>query len=328
MRHKRAIQISSGGLLSTVQDLGRSGVAWMGVSPSGAADWFSARSANRLVGNDDGAALIETTMNGISFVVESATRIAVTGAKSSISIDSGTRAMWRAHDVRDGETVVIGPAERGMRAYVAFHGGIDVPQALGSASTDVSAEFGGLGGRRLASGDELHLKPAEATGSLLALDPAEIPLWSSSASLSVLAGPHALRVGVHALHALCEGEYRVSATSSRQALRLEGQPLEIVGGTDIISEGVNAGCVQVTNDGLPVLLLSEHQTTGGYAVALCVCTADVPQAAQLSPGARIRFVRASYGEATAALDAMTRKLDQIAPLEATAKLGDGFFEGV
>ena len=331
---KREVRVIEGGILSTVQDLGRTGIGWMGVSPAGAADWFSARVANRLVGNDDNAALIETTMTGISFTADCATRIAVTGAQGPLTIGGVARQLWRAHDVREGESVVVGAAKRGLRAYVAFARGIDVPSALGSSSTDVGSGFGGLHGRRLKSGDILHLVPLaedddlpRRPNPLLALDPSAIPEWNRPATLSVLEGPHALRVGVHAVKTLCERDYRVSPASSRQALRLEGEPLDIVGGTDVISEGICAGCVQVTSSGLPVLFLSEHQTTGGNAVALCVVAANQPHAAQLLPGDHVRFARTTLADAAGARDVIARRLSSIAPVAQIAPLGGGFFEG-
>jgi len=327
--HARWLRVADAGLLSTVQDRGRRHAGSMGVSPSGALDWFSASAANRLVGNPAAAALIETTLAGIALSFESDARVAVTGAQAIVSIGGLARDVWRSNDVRAGETLVIGPATRGARSYVAVDGGIQVPRVLESASTDVGAGFGGFRGRRFEAGDRIELAPGAGRDPAiphLALRPSDIPLWSSRTTLAALLGPHAEALSARAMALLCEREFRVTHASNRQAIRFEGQPLDAAP-ADVVSCGVCAGCVQITSDGLPLALLAEHQTTGGYAVALCVTTAELPRAAQLRPGDSVHFVRSTHADARASLDALARRLRQVVETTDAAALAAGFFEG-
>jgi UPF0271 protein len=145
--------------------------------------------------------------------------------------------------------------------------------------------------------------------------------------LRVIPGPHADHFGADALERLCMRTFTASIRSTRQGMRLEGEPLALERPTDIASAGTSAGCVQIASDGLPVLLLAEHQTTGGYACALCVITADLPRAGQLRPGDLVRFELVTLTDASYALDLTARRLrgESIQP---TAKLAEGFFEGV
>jgi antagonist of KipI len=313
-----AIEIVNPGLLSSVQDQGRRDVGRLGVSPCGAADWLSARCANRLVANPPGAALIETTMTGISFKALTDTLVAVTGADAQLSVSGVAAPLWCSIPVPAGSEVSVGAAERGLRSYVAFHGGIDVPLMLGSASTDLTAGFGGIG-RALARGDLLALKtleqPARFGGRAIAS--ARCPRWHEPATLRVLPGPHAKRLTPSDRSALCSQTYRVSTRTNRQGARLEGRSLAARDGFDVVSCGVSAGCVQVSSDGLPIVLLADHQTTGGYAVPLTVVTADLPDAAQLRPGDELRFSLIAFATASAALTekmrALTEALDEPNP---------------
>lgn len=303
------MEIVDPGLLASVQDLGRRHVGALGVSPSGAADWLSARCANRLIGNPRDAALLETTMTGILFVPRQTTMIAVTGAHARVNIAGADRPLWQSLRVQGGVEVKVGPAERGLRSYVAFHGGIDVPLVLCSASTDVAAGFGGLG-RPLAAGDVLSLASVEREldDDEKAIPPSSRPFWRQPSVLRVLPGPHRDRCSAHETQTLCAQEYRVSARSNRQGIRLEGTALPSNNSFDVLSSGVCAGCVQITSEGLPIVLLAEHQTTGGYAVPFVVITADLPDAAQLRPGDRVRFMPVTRADAANALTEKTHAL--------------------
>ena len=325
------------GLLSTVQDLGRRGVGDLGVSPSGAVDWYAARAANRLVGNDDDAPLVETTLTGATFVASGDATFAVTGALAPISVGGAPRHGWRSSHARGGHRITIGPAERGVRSYLAVRGGFEVPRVLGSCATDL---VGGFGGRVLAPGDALPIHGAsESDGArgdlvevLLGYSADAIPLHRTPIVLRVLPGPDAARLGREAMDKLLAGTYRASPRSSRQGLRLDGEPVAAISAAEGVSAGVCAGCVQVSADGLPTVLLAEHQTTGGYPVALCVAHADVPAAGQVRPGDEVVFTRV---DARAAHDALARSLAllrSLAPIGAqpeadTTRLGRGFFEG-
>ncbi len=306
------IEILDPGLLSTVQDRGRSAVGELGVSPSGFADWLSARVANRVVGNPQGAALIEATMTGISFKALCTLRIAVTGAVAQLVVSGGSKPLWQSVRVRSGSEVKISVAERGLRSYIAFYGGIDVPPILGSASTDMTAGFGGPSGGALVRGAVLSLRPIEGEipDEDRVIPPTARPYWRQPATLGVLLGPHAKRFSLDDLAFLQKQTYRVSPRSNRQGARLDGRPLASRDGFDVLSAGVCGGCVQLTSEGLPIILLSEHQTTGGYAVPFTVITADLPDAAQLRPGDEVRFRLVTLAEAAVALSEKMQALTE------------------
>jgi biotin-dependent carboxylase-like uncharacterized protein len=322
----KGLRIVEPGALSSVQDCGRRGCAHLGVSPSGVADWFSARAANRLVGNHESAAVIEATLSGIKLTAEAGGLIAITGANGALQIDGGEAALWQAHEVSKGAQITIGAPRRGLRSYVAIAGGFAVPPMLGSASTDLGAGFGGFEGRPLRAGDTLAVTPQPKPTTTDPFPEECIPHWTSPTVLRAIAGPHAKRLGTKALEQLCEHSFTVSSRSTRQGIRLEGEPLTLDGATDIPSAGACAGCVQVTSDGLPVVLLAEHQTTGGYAYALGVITADLPRAGQLRPGDIVRFELVTLVDAAHALSLAMRRLHG-ERIDAAATLARGFFEG-
>lgn len=342
MTWARALRVATPGVLTTVQDCGRRGAAHFGVSPSGAADWYSARAANLLVGNDPCAALVEITLTGATFEVRSAARIAVTGAAAPLSIDGRAVASWHAHDARAGALVAVGAAARGARSYLAIDGGLEVPLVLGSASTDLGGGFGGFEGRALRAGDTLPVGDVASRADdvapraqleeyqalpLLAYAPECIPHWTPSTTLRVLPGPYRAALPERARHALALNSYSVSSRSTRQGLQLDGEALDLDGPMDIVSAGACAGCVQITSAGLPVVLLAEHQTTGGYATVACVTTADLPRAGQLRAGDRVRFEFVTQADAAHALVSMKRLLAATVA-DAGEQLGAGFHEGV
>jgi biotin-dependent carboxylase-like uncharacterized protein len=328
----RALRVLAPGALSTVQDLGRRDVARFGVSPSGAADWYSAGAANLLVGNPANAAHIETTLTGAEFELQCDASIAVTGAVAPLLIDGVPAARWQTHDLRAGAKIEIGAAERGARSYLAIEGGIEVPLVLGSASTDLGAGFGGYRGRALRAGDILSIVARAQNAPTrvptpLSYAPETIPHWNPSTVLRVLPGPHRSSLSDAAWHELFARSYGVSSRSTRQGLQLEGEPLPLDRPTDVISAGAYAGCVQITSAGLPVILLAEHQTTGGYATAACTIAADVPRAGQLRPGDRVGFTLVSRIDAVHALSRLHQILLSATPASA-AELGAGFYEGL
>jgi biotin-dependent carboxylase-like uncharacterized protein len=332
---QRRLEVLVPGALSTVQDAGRRDVARFGVSPSGWCDWYSASATNMLVGNAD-AAVIETTLTGASFKAHGAARIAVAGADASLAIDGVNALRWRSHDIADGTVVEIGTSQHGARSYLAIDGGIQVPLVLGSAATDTGAGFGGYQGRPLREGDSLPLHDpralptpvAAAAANLPSLEyaPASIPAWGGEVILRIVRGPHKSALSARAWEAFLGQEYGISSRSTRQGIQLEGDALPLERPTDIISAGAFAGCVQITNAGTPVVLLAEHQTTGGYATVACIIAADTPLAGQARPGDQIRFVLVSPVDGARARTQRVAALRSLYPV--ADSLGAGFHEGV
>ncbi|MFF7993632.1 biotin-dependent carboxyltransferase family protein [Kitasatospora xanthocidica] len=278
------VTVARPGLLTTVQDLGRPGHAHLGVPRSGALDRPAHRLANRLVGNPESAAALETTLLGCAVRVERAVTVAVTGAPCPVRVN-GRAAAWAA-PVRlpAGALLEVGPATRGVRSYLAFAGGIAVAPVLGSRSTDL---LSGLGPSPLAAGDALPLgEPSGASGG------ADVVPCSGPPEVVVLPlvlGPRDDWFTARSLASLARADYRVSPTSNRIGLRLDGPGLERAREGELPSEGMVLGAVQVPPSGRPVIFLADHPTTGGYPVVGVVPATALPAAAQAAPGTPVRF---------------------------------------
>lgn len=279
----RRLVVEDPGLLATVQDLGRTGYAHLGVPRSGAADVPALRLANRLVGNAEGDACIETTATGMRFRLEHAGAIAVAGARCAIRVDDRPVGWGLFAPVPAGARVEVGPAAQGLRSYVAVAGGIGVPPVLGSRSTDL---LSGLGPAPLRAGDVLPL------GTPGVPPPGEAVPPVRRGALRVLPGPHAGWFTSEALDLLDGASYSVLPASNRIGLRLSGPVLERRDpGRELASEPMVLGSVQVPPSGQPVVFLADHPTTGGYPVIAVVRTDDLPVCAQARPGEQLTLRR-------------------------------------
>jgi biotin-dependent carboxylase-like uncharacterized protein len=283
------LEVVRPGPLTTVQDAGRRGVAALGVPRAGALDQPAYRCANALVGNAPGAAALEATTGKLALrALGGDTWVAVTGAPAPVRV-GGRAAAWGAPvRVRDGELVEVGPVTAGVRCYLALDGGLAVPAVLGSRSADLLA---GLGPLPLAAGDRLPLGPpgtigpGGSDGVPLAAPPAELVL-------RLAPGPRRDWFEPESLAGLARARYRVSSASNRVGLRLtDGPPLRRREGLgELPSEGMVLGAVQVPPDGMPVVFLADHPTTGGYPVVGVVPEADLAAAAQALPGTPVRLL--------------------------------------
>lgn len=286
------IEVRAPGLLTTVQDLGREGFGPMGVSPSGAADAVALRIGNRLVGNPEGAAGLEMTLLGGTFVFPERAEIALVGADFSATLEDHSVEMWCSLDVRPGQTLRTGPTRAGARCYLCVRGGIDVKLFLGSASTHLLSGLGGFEGRALRKGDVLRVGTASgnfrtfrkrrvAAKAVAQLQPRKV--------LRVTAGPQADWFSQEARKIFYTETYRVAEESNRMGLRLEGPAITSAAGGEMLSEGVCLGAVQITSSGLPIILFVEQQTTGGYPKIANVISADLSSLGQLRPRDEVRF---------------------------------------
>lgn len=278
------IEVLSPGPLATVQDLGRPGLAALGVGPSGAADRGALRLANRLVGNAEPAAAIEATLGGLCLRFAEPALIAGTGAIGPMTIDGRTVGMNAPLAVPAGATVVLGRSTAGLRSYVAVRGGIDVPPVLGSRSTDL---LSGVGPPVLVAGSRLPI--GRLTAGFPTIDLAPVRPIPDRLVLTARQGPRDDWFAATALAALVDQAWTISPDSNRVALRLTGPMLERVVEGELPSEGLLRGAVQVPPNGQPMLFLSDHPVTGGYPVIAVVDEADVDLAAQVRPGDVVRL---------------------------------------
>ncbi len=312
------IEIIAPGLLASVQDRGRTGARALGVRVGGAADPYSFRIANLLVGNDPGAAALEITLTGPTIRLQRATTIALSGAAIDAHADGIALPGWRPIILPAGCTLTLGACRRGMRAYLALDGGIDVPVVLGSRSTDLRAGFGGHHGRALRAGDNIPLGAprakidmADASGA-----PNVAGWWIDADSDLDFADSIAVRVlpGCDAttFDALCTQEFAVDAASDRQGLRLRSTPLQLANAREQISEPVVPGTVQLPPDGQPIVLLADAQTVGGYPRIGHVIAADMPRLAQRRAGQGLHFIQVDHREGQRANAGQRARMARIA----------------
>lgn len=292
------------GMLTTVQDVGRHGFQHLGVPAAGPMDWWSHEAANRLVGNDPGAATLEVTLIGPELEFTGSAVAAVVGANFDLSVSGSPVPMNEAFSVEAGSSLAFGPRGAGARAYLAVSGGIGVPLVMGSRATHVRGALGGHQGRALRRGDEVPLAagiadvdPRQPPHAAVAV--AHLPL-DSPAVLRALEGPDVCP------RSFWESTFTISPQSDRMGYRLEGASLAAPG--DQLSSAVAMGTVQVTPSGTCVLLMADRATSGGYARAAGVITADLPAAGQLAPGDAVRFRRVTFAEACEAAAAMRARL--------------------
>lgn len=280
------IRVLAAGPLTTVQDLGRPGHAAIGVSGSGALDRGSLRLANRLVGNPEDAAGLEITVGGFSAVFETDAWIAVTGAWGPARVAGEPIDPNHPVAVPAGSAVEIGPADSGLRYYVAVRGGIDVPAVLGSRSRDI---LSGIGPAPIGDGDVLPIGGA-ATVPVPTLDVAP---WSPPAcgtvEVALVVGPRDDWFPPSAIDLLFSSTWTLSSASNRVGARLEGPQLPRLDRGELPSEGMVAGGIQVPPSGQPTVLLADHPVTGGYPVIAVVASDALDVFAQLRPGQHVHF---------------------------------------
>ena len=294
------IEALDGGMFTTVQDLGRYGYQRYGVPVAGAMDTFALRAANLLAGNSEGDAGLEMTLAGPHLRFLDETVIAITGANLAPTLDGDPIPTWRAVAVQKGAELRFGGIRDGVRAYLAIAGGVDIPPMLGSRSTYTRAAIGGLEGRALERGDKLAAARVERVEGRRLLSTG-IPRYGHTHRLRVTPGQQYDAFTEQGIETFLSASYTVTPRSDRIGYRLEGPPIEHKAGADIVSDGIPLGAVQVTGDGMPIVLLADRGATGGYTKIATVISADVMRLAQAAPGDTVTFQMATLEEAQAAL---------------------------
>jgi antagonist of KipI len=305
----RAIRVVEPGILATVQDQGRPGYARFGVPPSGAADGPALAAGNLAVGNDQSAAAIEITAGGAEFEFLTSVTFAVSGADMELTLDGRDVAGAAAQRAEVGSRLRVGLSRDGFRAYLCLDGGAAVPKLLGSRSTYLPGGFGGHEGRALRAGDVLPLGRAAADDGIRSARRREQARPTRAASeggrrieLPFVPGSQWDDFPEGTRRALANRSWRVSHQSDRMGLRLEGDPLETGGaGEAFVSDGTVTGAIQVSGDGLPIVLFVDRQTTGGYPKLGAVASVALPLIAQARAGDEFVFRSVSVEEAAEAL---------------------------
>ncbi|GAA3673462.1 biotin-dependent carboxyltransferase family protein [Nocardioides ginsengisoli] len=289
MTGRSRVTVVEPGLLALVQDLGRTGYAHLGVGRSGAADPVAMRLANRMLGNDESAPVVEVTNGGLVLTVDGPCLIAVTGAPLSVTV--GARRRW-THEViavGAGEQVALGTPRQGLRSFLAVRGGFDVPPVLGSCSTDL---LSGIGPAPLTAGTVLDVglatDPRPTTDLVVAPPP---PMPDEDVRLPVRIGPRDDWFEPEALRMLFRSRFEVTPDSDRIGVRLDGPSMPRRIRSELTSEGVVEGSLQAPPGGRLTVFGPDHPVTGGYPVIAVVRARALPMVAQLRPGQGVRFHR-------------------------------------
>jgi len=292
------------GLFTTVQDLGRDGWSAHGVPVGGAVDPLSLRLGNRLVGNQEGAPALEMTLTGVTLEFDSDANVTLTGGELVAWIERdgsppNRAAGCRALHMRAGDQLRCGAMTRGSRAYLCVRG-FSAARVLGSASTHVPSGFGGHDGRELRAGDRLTYADGSghhAPGASESAAAAMVETVLSRREIRAVAGAHAENFDCRTTERFWNSTFTVTSQSDRMGMRLLGvEPLD-AGPGRMLSEGMPWGAVQIPPGGLPIVMMPDHPTTGGYPVIACVASVDLPALGQLRSGQVIRFQEVSLGEA-------------------------------
>lgn len=287
------LEILEAGLLTTIQDGGRWGWARYGVPPSGPMDAAAFHAANQLLGNRPDAAALEITLSGPTIRARAECLIAVCGAGFDLWVGNLPVPNWHAVYVRSGQLIRFGQLRNGARAYLAIAGGLALPNYLGSQSTYLKGGFGGLEGRALRPGDRLpcgraaFADLAQRAGKAWPRD--QRPPYSNTPTLRVILGPQQDYFSQVGLETFLSTPYKLTPAADRMGIRLQGAAIQHCGPTGIPSDGVVSGSIQVPPDGQPIVMMVDHQTTGGYPKIATLLQADLPLLAQCLPGDEVRF---------------------------------------
>jgi KipI family sensor histidine kinase inhibitor len=317
----RGCDVLDPGMMTTVQDDGRWGMQHVGVPVSGAMDRQALALGNILVGNREGSAALEMTLSGPRLALTTDALVAVTGADMGLQVDGRDVPAWTAVLVRAGSVIsMTGCAESGCRAWLCVAGGINVPDVLGSRSTLLRSALGGFHGQPLHTGD--HLSFHSLTSWARQLDgfscPIELqPSYTTDTPVPALPGPQIESLTPMAQQAFLNAVWIVDNASDRMGCRLEGPRLDVAAGADAISEVIPEGAVEVTGSGLPIVMLADHQTTGGYIKPFVVATASLGWLAQRRPGDSIRFRMCTLDDAREMLEEQSSARKELTRLQTT-----------
>lgn len=292
-------RVLKGGLLTTVQDMGRTGFQSQGFGVGGVMDRRSFRIANLLLDNPENEAALECTLIGPTLEFTSPMIIALAGGDFRPELNDEPVKRYTALYVKKGDVLRVGSARTGRTCYIAFSNYLSVPVVLGSRSTNLKCGIGGFKGRKLEAGDYIETRITRRQYLPFFLS-RTLPLHdfdSDSAAIRVVMGPQEDRFSRKGLETFLQNDYTVSADFDRMGVRLDGPFIESKTGSDIISDGIAYGAIQVPSHGKPIILLSDRQTTGGYAKIATVASVDIPKLAQRRNGDRVRFTPISVQQA-------------------------------
>lgn len=292
------IRVLKGGMMTTVQDLGRTGYQSQGFSVAGVMDVRSFKIANLLLDNPENEAVLEFTLIGPTLEFTSATIIAITGGDFQPTINGEPAPMYTAIYMNKGDILKFGSARTGSRGYIAFSSYLDIPVVMGSRCTNMKSKIGGFKGRKLQAGDYLNFRIKRRYLPFFLsrkLEPDNFD--QDQETLRVVMGPQDSKFSKQGIETFLTSEYTVTSEFDRMGCRLDGAYIAPKESSDIISDGIAFGSIQVPSHGKPIILLADRQTTGGYAKIATVASVDIPKLVQRKTDHKIRFEAISVQEA-------------------------------
>lgn len=289
----RVFNVLKPGIHTLIQDGGRRGVLHLGLTSAGPMDRLSFDWANRLCGNPAGSAALEILFGGLELEARTATLVVITGPEVTVRINGLAVNTWQGLALNPGDRLHLGHVRQGTRLYLAVAGGFAGQRVFGSTATVTREALGGIHGRALAAGDELYLeRPQPGSTRRFALP---VPLrpphttGHGDTELRVIPCLQARQLPRATKRLFFGQHYQVTGSCDRMGYRLEGEPLSLPE-MALLSEGIVPGAIQLPGDGQPIVLMRDHQTLGGYPRIGVVISSDLDRLAQLTPGARIRFI--------------------------------------
>ncbi|MEG1825421.1 MAG: biotin-dependent carboxyltransferase family protein [Cloacibacillus sp.] len=298
------LTVKKPGMLTTVQDLGRWGFQSSGVPVAGAMDLPALKIGNAMLGNDENAAALEVTLVGPELAVCGCGAAVFAGAELGFSVNGKKIGSWRAAVLQDGDVISFaGPCGAGCRGMLCFAGGVDVPPVMGSRSTFTRAKIGGVEGRALKAGDVIKTQEPAALWKRLdgfAVDAASLPVNPKEEPLLIIKGLQQDAFTEEGEKTLFDSEYLISAQSDRMGCRMEGPEVKHTeSGADIVSDAIPLGAVQIPAHGMPIIMMADRQTTGGYTKIGVLAPLSIAALAQKMPGETVRFRRAEIADGEA-----------------------------
>ena len=292
------IRILKAGMLTTVQDLGRTGYQSQGFSVAGVMDVRSFKIANLLLDNPENEAVLEFTLIGPTLEFTSATIIAITGGDFQPTINDEPAPMYTAIYVNKGDVLKFGSAKTGSRGYIAFSSYLDIPVVMGSRCTNLKSKIGGFKGRKLQAGDYIGFRiKRRYLRFFLSRKLEQEKFDDDSVKVRVVMGPQDSKFSKQGIETFLSAEYTVTSEFDRMGCRLDGAYIAPKESSDIISDGIAFGSIQVPAHGKPIILLADRQTTGGYAKIATVASVDIPKIVQRKTDHKIRFEAITVQEA-------------------------------
>lgn len=292
------IRILKSGMMTTVQDLGRNGYQSQGFSVSGVMDVRSFKIANLLLDNPENEAVLEFTLIGPVLQFTSETIIAITGGDFQPTVNKKPVPMYKAIYMYKGDILEFHSARTGSRGYIAFSSYLDIPVVMGSRSTNMRSMVGGFKGRKLQAGDYLGFRIKRRYLPFFLSRELDLDEFDEEdVTLRVVMGPQNESFAKIGIETFLNSEYVVTSDFDRMGCRLDGPFIAHKDTADIISDGITFGSIQVPSHGKPIILLSDRQTTGGYAKIATVATVDIPKLVQRKTDHKIRFRAITVQEA-------------------------------